>query len=78
MQDHPKHTQHPILRSLNGGRLDEEAVIREAYSHVAAGYADALRITGLPSVEREGLQACLLAALDLAGKPRLSAAPGSS
>ena len=66
--------QHPLVGLIEGDGADEEATVREAYSHVAAGYEAALRVTGLSPVEQEDLRACLRAALALAGRPRLSAA----
>lgn len=49
----------------------EDEAVAEAYMCVAAGYRRALRVNGLPPAEVEGLRACLRAALEIAGQPRL-------
>lgn len=57
------------------GKLVNEDAVREAYAHVADGYARALNVPRLPHEEAECLRRCLRAALELAQLPQLSLVP---
>jgi hypothetical protein len=61
---------------LAGDGLTEEAIIAEAYAHVAESYRRALEVTGLPTVEREDLTGCLRVAARIAHERPLTCVGG--
>jgi hypothetical protein len=65
--------QHPLVSVVEGGALDEDAIVAEAYKLVAEGYRRALMVSGLPDVERECLRETLRAVCEIAHEPHLSA-----
>lgn len=67
-----------VIQAVSEGHVGEgrdvDAVVGEAYGHVAEGYRKALEVTGLPREEADDLRACLRAALELSRQPQLSLA----
>lgn len=66
--------QHPIMGVVDGGQVDEDAAVREAYRRVVGGFDDALGVTGLPAAERALLLRLRRHAADVAALP-LAALP---
>lgn len=63
---------HPVGGEAGGSDVGADVAVAVAYSHVAAGYEEALKVIGLPQEEADGLRACLRAARQLALQPPLS------
>jgi hypothetical protein len=65
--------QHPLIGVIDSPGEDEDAIVAEAYAHVAEGYRRALTVEGLPPRELDDLRACYRAAGQIARQPSLYA-----